>query len=64
LKERQSVMWGIGLAPALIDTARARAREQGLEIGYVVGDCEAMPFEDASFAKVSSTGELLGEARR
>lgn len=52
---RGASVTGLDLAPALIDTAKERAREQGLEIDYVVGDCEAMPFEDASFDKVSST---------
>jgi SAM-dependent methyltransferase len=46
---------GIDLAPALIDTAKERARDQGLEIDYQVGDCEQLAFEDASFDIVSST---------
>jgi ubiquinone/menaquinone biosynthesis C-methylase UbiE len=46
---------GLDLAPALIETASERAREQGLAIEYVVHDCEAMPFDDGSFDKVSST---------
>jgi SAM-dependent methyltransferase len=50
---------GLDLAPVLIDTAKERAREQGLEIDYVVGDCEAMPFEDSSFDKVSSTVGIM-----
>ena len=52
---RGASVTGLDLAPALIETAKERAREQGLEIDYVVGDCEAMPFEDGSFDKVSST---------
>jgi SAM-dependent methyltransferase len=46
---------GLDLAPALIETAADRAREQQLEIDYVVGDCEALEFEDASFDLLSST---------
>jgi SAM-dependent methyltransferase len=46
---------GIDLAPALIETASARAAEQGLEIDYRVGDCEALDVPDASFDVVSST---------
>jgi SAM-dependent methyltransferase len=46
---------GLDLAPALIETARERAREQSLEIEYVVGDCESIEFEDASFDIVTST---------
>jgi SAM-dependent methyltransferase len=47
---------GIDLAPALIDTARDRAREQGLDIDYRVGDCERLEgLDDGSFDIVSST---------
>jgi SAM-dependent methyltransferase len=47
---------GVDLAPALIDTARERAAEQGLEIDYRVGDCERLDgLEDGSFDVVSST---------
>jgi SAM-dependent methyltransferase len=46
---------GIDLAPALIDTARERAAELGLEIDYRVDDCEALDLDDASFDVVSST---------
>ena len=56
---RGASVTGLDLAPALIETAKERARDQGLEIEYVVGDCEAMPFEDASFDKVSSTVGIM-----
>jgi len=46
---------GVDLAPALIETARERAREQGLGIDYRVGDCENLDLPDASFDAVSST---------
>jgi ubiquinone/menaquinone biosynthesis C-methylase UbiE len=46
---------GIDLAPALIDTAKERAQEQGLEIDYRVGDCEKLDVEDGTFDTVSST---------
>ena len=46
---------GVDIAPALIETARREAEEDGLEIRYEVCDCEALPFEDASFDVVSST---------
>jgi SAM-dependent methyltransferase len=45
----------IDLAPALIETARARAEELDLEIDYRVGDCEQLDLPDASFDIVSST---------
>jgi SAM-dependent methyltransferase len=50
---------GLDLAPVLIETAKERAREHGLEIEYVVGDVERLPFADASFEKVSSTCGIM-----
>jgi SAM-dependent methyltransferase len=50
---------GLDLSPALIDTAKERASELGLEIEYVVGDVEQLGFEDASFDKVSSTCGIM-----
>ena len=46
---------GVDLAPALIETARERAGELGLDIDYRVGDCERLELPDASFDTVSST---------
>ena len=46
---------GQDLAPALIDTARERAAEEGVEVTFEVGDAEAMTYEDASFDVVTST---------
>ncbi len=50
---------GLDLAPALIETAKERAAELGLEIDYVVGDAESLDFPDASFDKVSSTCGIM-----
>ena len=46
---------GIDFAPALIEQAKARASERGLEIDYRVGDVEALDIDDASFDLVAST---------
>jgi ubiquinone/menaquinone biosynthesis C-methylase UbiE len=46
---------GVDLAPALIETAKQRAAELGLDIDYRVGDCENLDLPDASFDRVSST---------
>ena len=46
---------GVDLAPALIETAKERASEGGLDIDYRVGDCENLEFEDGAFDVVSST---------
>jgi SAM-dependent methyltransferase len=50
---------GLDLAPGLIETAKERARDQGLEIEYVVGDAEELPFEDDSFDVVASTCGIM-----
>ncbi len=50
---------GLDLAPVLIETAKERAEELGLEIDYVVGDVERIAFDDASFDKVSSTCGIM-----
>jgi SAM-dependent methyltransferase len=50
---------GVDLAPVLIDTAKRLAEEQGLEIGYEVGDCEQLRFADAAFDVVSSTCGIM-----
>lgn len=51
---------GIDLAPALLEQARRRAREQGLAIDYQIGDCERLDeIEDGSFEVVSSTCGIM-----
>jgi SAM-dependent methyltransferase len=52
---RGAAVTGIDLAPALVQTARERAAELGLEIDYRVGDCESLDVPDESFDAVSST---------
>ena len=50
---------GIDLAPVLIETAKERASELGLEIDYAVGDAEKLDLPDGSFDKVSSTCGIM-----
>ncbi len=45
---------GLDLTPELFDTARSRARLQGLAIDWVEGDAEQLPFADESFDVVLS----------
>lgn len=45
---------GSDFAPGLVETARRRAEERGLEIRYEVGDAEALPYENGSFDVVAS----------
>jgi SAM-dependent methyltransferase len=50
---------GVDLAPALIETAKERAREADLEIDYRVGDAENLDLPDGGFDKVSSTVGIM-----
>ena len=50
---------GIDLAPVLIDTAKERAADAGLEIDYAVGDVEQLDLPDAGFEMVSSTCGIM-----
>ncbi len=45
---------GLDYVPALLDRARLRTEAEELEIEFVEGDAEALPFEDDSFDVVSS----------
>jgi SAM-dependent methyltransferase len=46
---------GVDIAPALIEQAKQRAVERGLDIDYRVGDAEALELDDATFDLVTST---------
>lgn len=50
---------GADLAPALIETARERAAELGLEVDYRVEDCERLGFADGSFDGLTSTFGIM-----
>lgn len=45
---------GIDYVPALLERGRERARAERLDIGFVEGDAEALPFPDRSFDGVVS----------
>jgi SAM-dependent methyltransferase len=46
---------GLDLAPDLIESAKQRAADAGVEVAFEAGDAEAMPYDDASFDTVSSS---------
>jgi SAM-dependent methyltransferase len=46
---------GVDLAPALVETARWLAAEEGVRVGFEVGDAELLPYEDGSFDAVASS---------
>ncbi|MBF8289205.1 MAG: Methyltransferase type 11 [Chloroflexi bacterium] len=45
---------GLDYVPALLGRARRRADAEGLEVEFIEGDAEGLPFPDASFDVVSS----------
>ena len=45
---------GLDLVDELLDVARARAAEREVDVAWVCGDAEALPFADASFDVVTS----------
>jgi SAM-dependent methyltransferase len=53
--QRGADVVGMDLAPALIETARQRGREEGVDVQWDVGDAEDMSYGDASFDVVVST---------
>ena len=56
---------GLDLAPGLLDTGREQAAAAGVEIEWVEGDAEELPFEDASFDRVFSTfGHMFAPRHR
>jgi SAM-dependent methyltransferase len=46
---------GLDLAPALIETAKRLAADEGLAVSFVVGDAEQLPYGNADFDVVSSS---------
>jgi SAM-dependent methyltransferase len=49
-----STVVGLDLTPRLLEVARGRAADAGLDIRFVEGDAEKLPFADASFDRVTS----------
>jgi SAM-dependent methyltransferase len=46
---------GLDLVPKLLDEGRAKAEAAGVEVEWVEGDAEDLPFDDGSFDRVLST---------
>jgi SAM-dependent methyltransferase len=46
---------GLDLVPELLEAGRRKAAAEGLEVAWVGGDTEDLPFEDDSFDRVLST---------
>jgi SAM-dependent methyltransferase len=56
---------GLDLVPKLLEQGRAKAEREGLEIEWVEGDAEELPFENAAFDRVLSTfGHMFAPRHR
>lgn len=55
LAERGFHVTGLDFAPEMLDAARESAAARGLQIPFIEGDAEAMPFDDGTFDAVIST---------
>jgi SAM-dependent methyltransferase len=55
MAERGATVTGLDITPELFDAARARAQAAGVEIEWIEGDAEELPFADASFDRVTSS---------
>src|SRR5262245_34495151 len=47
-----AIVTGVDIATNLLDTARARAQAEGIQIKFDEGDAEALPYADASFDEI------------
>jgi SAM-dependent methyltransferase len=56
---RGAMVTGLDLTPELLEVARKRADEAGLDIVWVSGDAESLPFADGSFDCATSTFGLM-----
>jgi SAM-dependent methyltransferase len=55
----QAKVTGVDAATRLIEVAQARASDEGLQATFVVGELEALPFEDRSFDVALSVFGLI-----
>ena len=56
---------GLDLVPELLEGGRTKAAEVGVDIDWVEGDAEELPFEDGSFDRVFSTfGHMFAPRHR
>jgi ubiquinone/menaquinone biosynthesis C-methylase UbiE len=54
-----AIATGVDTAPRLIDVARSRAVAEGVDASFVVGDIQALPFDDGSFDVALSVFGLI-----
>jgi ubiquinone/menaquinone biosynthesis C-methylase UbiE len=52
--KRGAKVTGLDLTPELLDVARERAKAEDVDVEWIEGDAEALPFADDSFDRVTS----------
>jgi SAM-dependent methyltransferase len=52
--KRGATVTGLDITPELLDAARRRAADAGVQVRWIEGDAEELPFEERAFDKVSS----------
>lgn len=62
--QRGAVVTGLDLTPKLLDVARARATDAGVNVEWIEGDAEALPFPDDSFELVASVFGIIFAPQR
>jgi ubiquinone/menaquinone biosynthesis C-methylase UbiE len=63
--QRGATVTASDLTPELLDTGRRRAEAAGLELAWVVGDAERLPFEDGQFdVVISAIGAMFAPQHR
>lgn len=62
--QRGAHVVGLDQVPELLTAAQARAAEAGVEIEWVEGDAEALPFDSALFDRVSSVFGVMFAPRQ
>lgn len=55
---------GLDIVPELLVVARERATAAGVDAEFIEGDAEALPFDDATFDRVSSTFGVMFAPRQ
>ena len=55
---RGATVTGVDIGPHLVEAAAEKARREGLDIAYEIGDAEALPFGDGEFDVVCSVNVL------
>jgi SAM-dependent methyltransferase len=63
IARRGAIVTATDIAGGLLDAARDKAIEAGLDIDYRLGDAESLPFEDAAFDAVISTFGVMFASR-